>query len=120
MIENTKPIVYIDMDGVLVDFESGVNKQSAETLKRFTGEYDNIPHIFSMMNPIPGALEAVEQLRYAYDLYVLSSSPWHNSTAPSDKLAWIKHYFGDDPDSVFYKKGHSLTCETSQLWRNSH
>ena len=40
---NNKPIVYIDMDGVLVDFTSALTKVSPELLDKFAGEYDNIP-----------------------------------------------------------------------------
>ena len=32
MNENNKPIIYIDMDGVLVDFESALTKVSPEML----------------------------------------------------------------------------------------
>jgi 5'(3')-deoxyribonucleotidase len=37
-------------------------------------------------------------------LYILSTAPWRNPTALNDKLAWIKKYFGDGKDSVFYKR----------------
>ena len=86
-----KPIIYIDMDGVLVDFESALTKVSPEILEKFTGEYDNIPGIFALMDPVPGALEAVDRLKEKYDLYILSSSPWENPTALGDKLAWVKN-----------------------------
>ena len=32
-----KPILYIDMDGVLVDFESALTKVSPEMLEKFAG-----------------------------------------------------------------------------------
>ena len=31
------------MDGVLVDFESGLAQQSESTLKKYEGRYDEIP-----------------------------------------------------------------------------
>ena len=34
-----KPIIYLDMDGVLVDFTSALTKVSPEILEKFTGEY---------------------------------------------------------------------------------
>ena len=70
-----KPIIYIDMDGVLVDFTSALTKVPPETLEKFAGEYDNIPGVFALMDPMPGALEAVDALKEKYDLYILSSSP---------------------------------------------
>ena len=99
-----KPIIYIDMDGVLVDFESALTKVSPEMLEKFAGEYDNIPGIFALMDPVPGALEAVDRLKEKYDLYILSSSPWENPTALGDKLAWVKKYFGGDgPENIFFR-----------------
>ncbi len=100
-----KPIIYIDMDGVLVDFESALTKVSPEMLEKFAGEYDNIPGIFALMDPMPGAIEAVDLLKEKYDLYILSSSPWENPTALGDKLAWVKKYFGGDgQENIFFRK----------------
>ena len=41
-----KPIVYIDMDGVLADFKSALTKISPELIDEFAGQHDNIPGIF--------------------------------------------------------------------------
>ena len=41
-----KPIVYIDMDGVLADFKSALTKISPELIDEFSGRHDNIPGIF--------------------------------------------------------------------------
>ena len=41
-----KPIVYIDMDGVLADFKSALTKMSPELIDEFAGQHDNIPGIF--------------------------------------------------------------------------
>ena len=100
-----KLIMYIDMDGVLVDFESALTKVSPEVLEKFTGEYDNIPGIFALMDPMPGAIEAVDLLKEKYDLYILSSSPWENPTALGDKLAWVNKYFGGEGrENIFFRK----------------
>ena len=100
-----KPIIYIDMDGVLVDFTSALTKVSPGMLEKFAGEYDNIPGVFALMDPMPGALEAVDALKEKYDLYILSSSPWENPTALGDKLAWVKRYFGGDGrGNIFFRK----------------
>ena len=88
-------IVYVDMDGVLVDFQSGINLLSDKELALFQNNFDEVPGIFSRMKPIDGALEAFEKLNKHFDVYILSTAPWENPTALNDKLAWIKQNIGD-------------------------
>jgi 5'-nucleotidase len=90
-----KKILYIDMDGVLVDFQSGIDKLSEEDKIMYSGEEKNVPHIFSKMDPIEGAVEAFTILAEKFNTYILSTSPWYNETAPGDKVAWAKKYLGD-------------------------
>ena len=83
------------MDGVLVDFQSGINLLSDKELALFQNNFDEVPGIFSRMKPIDGALEAFEKLNKHFDVYILSTAPWENPTALNDKLAWIKQNIGD-------------------------
>ena len=76
MQEMNKKRLFFDMDGVLVDFQTGIDKQSKETLKKYEGRYDEIPGIFGLMEPMPGAIEAVHKLNQHYDCYILSTAPW--------------------------------------------
>jgi 5'-nucleotidase len=87
-----KKIVYIDMDGVLVDFQSGIDKLSEAQKNEFEDRLDEVPHIFSLMDPMDGAIEAFNLLSEEYDCYILSTSPWENSTALQDKQNWVKKY----------------------------
>ena len=96
----TKPILYIDMDNVLVNFQTGIAKLDSETRVKYQGNYDEVPHIFSKMEPIKGAIDAVNQLAEHYDIYALSTAPWNNPTAWSDKIEWIQKHFG----KVLYKR----------------
>lgn len=90
-----KKILYIDMDGVLVDFDSEVKKTSIITLEKYGGNFCVIPSIFSKMKPMPGAIDAYNKLSKKFDTYILSSAPWDNPSAWSDKLQWVKKYLGD-------------------------
>ena len=54
----SRKILYVDMDNVLVDFESGIARLPAEIVQSFEGRLDEVPDIFSMMRPIDGAIEA--------------------------------------------------------------
>lgn len=96
----SKRKLFFDMDGVLVDFQSGIDKLSDETKKEYEGRLDEVPGIFSLMDPMPGAIEAVHKLQEYYDVYILSTAPWKNPSAWSDKVAWVTKYF----DDVFHKK----------------
>lgn len=95
-----KRIVYVDMDNVLVDFQSGINQLESETLAAYEGHLDDVPGIFSLMKPKCGAVQAIKALSEKYELYILSTAPWNNPSAWSDKLVWVKKYFGE----VFYKR----------------
>ncbi|MDR1583259.1 MAG: hypothetical protein LBS55_08395 [Prevotellaceae bacterium] len=99
-----KKILYIDMDNVLVDFASGIDRLSEETKLEYEGRLDEVPGIFSLMKPMPGAIAAVVLLSQYFDIYILSTAPWKNISAWSDKAAWVQKYFGDDKDSIFYKR----------------
>ena len=91
----TKKILYFDMDNVLVDFKSGIDREDPETLKTYEGRLDEVPGIFSLMDPMPGAIEAFKTLSEVYDAYILSTAPWLNPTAWSDKLLWVRKYLGE-------------------------
>ena len=68
-----KKRLYFDMDGVLVDFMSGVNKVSDEVRQQYAGRLDEIPGVFALMEPMPGAIRCCAQagraLRCIYTLY---------------------------------------------------
>ena len=95
-----KKRIYFDMDGVLVDFESGVAKLDEATKEEYKGKLDEVPGIFSLMEPVPGATEVVRLLARNYDVFILTTSPWNNPTAASDKVEWVKKYL----DDVFHKR----------------
>jgi 5'(3')-deoxyribonucleotidase len=89
-----KKIVYFDMDNVLVNFQSGIDQTPIEVRKRYEGELDNVPGIFSLMKPNEDMIDLFNKMfeDSRYDCYVLSTSPWDNPTAASDKIEWIKKY----------------------------
>lgn len=110
-----KPILFFDMDNVLVNFQSGIDKLDEATKQEYgeyydsagvfhEAHYDDVPGIFALMEPIKGAKEAVQKLAEKYDVYILSTAPWKNPTACNDKLAWVKKHFGGEKGDVFYKR----------------
>jgi len=69
-------------------------------LKEYEGRLDEVPGIFGLMQPMEQAIESYHKLSKHYDIYILSTSPWENDTAPVDKLRWVKKYLG----GVAYKR----------------
>jgi len=90
-----KKILYIDMDNVLVDFQSGVDRLAADVKHEYEGRLDEVQGIFSLMEPIADAIEAFKKLAAVFDTYVLSTAPWENPSAWSDKLHWVQKHLGE-------------------------
>ena len=95
-----KKRVFVDMDGVLVDFQSGLDLQPEEIKREYEGHLDEIPGLFAEMKPMPGAIEAIHTLQEHFELYILSTAPWKNPSAWSDKVKWVTRYL----DDVFHKR----------------
>jgi len=91
----TNKILYVDMDNVLVHFSSGFDKIDPSHHMTYKGRLDEVPGIFSHMDPIEGAIESYKLLSKYFDTYILSTSPWENPTAASDKFAWVKKHLGE-------------------------
>jgi beta-phosphoglucomutase-like phosphatase (HAD superfamily) len=68
-MERQRKILYFDMDGVLVDFESGIRRLPPGIASEYEGRLDEVPGIFGLMDPMPGAIGAVERLAKVYDDY---------------------------------------------------
>lgn len=105
MKEKTK--IFVDMDGVLVDFQGAVDSLDEATKREYADDgkgkphYDDVPGIFARMKPLPGAIDAMHRLIAAgYDLYILSTAPWGNPSSWSDKVEWVTKYL----DDVFHKR----------------
>lgn len=88
-------IVYIDMDNVLVNFQSGIDALNDEEKEVFKDDLDDVPGIFSKMKPVDGAIDAYKKLSKYFDVYILSTAPWNNPSAWTDKLLWVQKYLGD-------------------------
>jgi len=94
-----KKILFIDMDGVLVDFEGHVETvlNSDKFIRDMYGKSpDRIPGIFRNPPPIEGAIEAVHKLYESgkYDMFIATTAPWGNPEAATDKRYWIEAQFG--------------------------
>jgi 5'(3')-deoxyribonucleotidase len=90
-----KKTLYIDMDNVLVDFPSGMAACDPALLKQYEGHPDEIPGIFGLMQPMPGAIAAYRELSEIFDTYIASTAPWNNVQAWTEKRIWVEAYLGE-------------------------
>ncbi len=100
-----KKIVFIDMDGVLVDFKGEMElfyTRDPNLKKTHLKNPDEIPDIFKEPQPVEGAVEAVKKLHQSdiFELFIATTTPWDNPEASSHKRLWIETHFGD----LFRKK----------------
>ncbi len=89
-----KPILYIDLDDTLVDYKNGWRHLSDDIQKEYEGHLYDAPNYFANLEPMPSAIKAFRKLSLTYDTYILSSAPFSNPTAWSDKLLWVQKYLG--------------------------
>jgi|TARA_R110000803_G_C11942207_1_gene316715 5'-nucleotidase len=87
-------IVYFDMDGVLVDFMSGVSKYPKKTQELYKDNLDEIPNVFSQMNPYPDMVQFAKDMYNdkRYDVYILSSPSSDNPSSWTDKFNWVQKH----------------------------
>jgi 5'-nucleotidase len=106
-----KKVIYIDMDNVLVNFKSGIDRIPPKVLDEMPKDADGNPKdldeiegIFGLMDPVDGAIEAFKLLDKHHHVYILSTAPWNNHSAWSDKVAWVQRYIGKAEDEPAHKR----------------
>jgi 5'(3')-deoxyribonucleotidase len=84
-------IIFIDMDGVICDFDrkrdelvaSGIPEHKALASKG----------LFETLDPIEGAIETINMLEERFEIYFLTTAPWSNTHSWSEKRIWIGNHF---------------------------
>jgi 5'-nucleotidase len=110
-MNEAKKIIYVDMDNVLVNFKSGIDRVPPKILNEMPKDeegnpkdLDEIEGIFGLMDPVDGAIEAFKLLDEHHHVYILSTAPWKNHSAWSDKVAWVQRYIGKVDGEPAYKR----------------
>ena len=90
-------IIYIDMDGVISDFDKAREKSLLKNTTPYKGRPDRIPNIYKALDPIEGAIKAVNLIlsNEKFETFFLSTPPWDNPDAWTHKRLWIEKYFGE-------------------------
>lgn len=96
--------LYIDMDSTLVDFKTRLAGVDQKLRDAYLDREDEMPGLFALMPPMPGAIEAFHELAGIFDTYILSTGPWKNPSAWQHKVEWVHLHLGMDEDSPAYKR----------------
>ncbi|HVB02085.1 MAG TPA: hypothetical protein VNE41_00050 [Chitinophagaceae bacterium] len=102
-----KELLFIDMDGVLVDFAGGVRSSypdfdcyPADRQQEITALLSRKPGFFTSLEPIVGAVEAYRKLSRQYEVYILSTPDWAGVHSWTEKRIWVEQHLGE----AAYKK----------------
>lgn len=89
-----KLIIYVDMDGVLCDFQKSY--KTALTLNPEQIYPQSQIGFFKNLPPIKGAVKALEYLssQKLFDVYILSAPSIKNPHSYTEKRLWVECYFG--------------------------
>ena len=99
-----KKVLYVDMDNTLVDFGARLAGIDQSLRERYRGREDELPGLFALMPPMPGALDAYRELSGLFDTYILSTAPWGNPSAWQHKVEWVHMHLGRDAGTPAYKR----------------
>lgn len=84
-------IVYVDMDDVMCDYSTSLRlARKTHTSVPFP---QSLPGFFRNLPPISGAIDAVNQLRDMFDVYVLTAPSTKNPLSYTEKRLWIENHF---------------------------
>ena len=90
-----KKILYVDLDGVMVDLENHAIRRHGPKAVEQLGKLTSIDkELFEDPDPIPGSIEAIKKLSEVYDVYFLTTAPWSNANSWSSKRRWVQKNLG--------------------------
>jgi 5'(3')-deoxyribonucleotidase len=87
-----KPILYIDMDGVLCNFFKAAKRALTDnpTQKYPQSQWG----FFLKLEEIPNAIASVNKLKYKYDIHILTRPSFRNVNCFTEKAQWIWDHLG--------------------------
>ena len=81
-----KKIIYVDMDGVIADFDKAAKEQGDGKRPDKYVDYRNL-------DLIPGAQSALIKLNKDFDIFIASTPPWDRPEVWGHKREWIADHF---------------------------
>lgn len=97
-----KELLFIDMDGVLVDFYDAVRKRYPEfdqyersRQREITASLSAEIGFFTGLKPVFGAIAAFKKLSDVYEVYILSTPDWYGVNSWTEKRVWVEEHLGE-------------------------
>ena len=78
--------IFIDMDGVIANFDKAAKEQG-------NGKRPDLYVNYRNLDIIPGAVEAVYTLNKDFDVFIASTPPWTRPEVWGQKREWLEDYF---------------------------
>lgn len=125
-------MIYLDMDGVLADFDKGVNEMcgmlATSQNQRYDRQHDDrmweairqVGHFYDKLEPMPGAKEMFDIIygKYGDQCEILTGipKPFRGiDTAGEDKIAWTRRMLsGTVKINIVYRKEKMEHCQGPQ------
>lgn len=105
----SKPILYVDMDEVLVNFCSHPSLKLWDRTQQNPPEMYE-PGFFESLRPLPGAISSVTRLinENEWDIYILTQPVAKSPVSYMEKANWICKWLPDLRDKIILTQNKSL------------
>ena len=87
-----KKIIYVDMDGVISNFDKAAKEEAVKAgVEKLTRP--DLKVNFRNLELIPGAQDALLRLNQDFDIFIATTPPWSRPDVWGEKREWIGEHF---------------------------
>lgn len=87
--------IYVDMDETLCNFRKGVTDNILAPANKTEEQFPQSRlGFFLLLEPIEGAIEAMNKLQKKYDVWILTRPSFYNLHCYTEKAIWVRKHLG--------------------------